>query len=242
MSLPETSTSESSPRSNLSLQATQYSVQGTASRRLSPIKPPQARHSPKFPFRMRSRATVMSLSEEEFLGRAIDSTIGDIQCGFIDQFAAFACHLTGSHAKFRQPASVLLEIQRSAFCSIGIRLPFGASFYNLCLYFIYSAISAQAGRYSVNSAHNFWPLHEPGQYCQLESRVYCRSAAFCISSVSNLHSPSLSTRFLGCGSSLYKRAGQTSTISSCSPERVFHESLGTKNFRLQPEHSASTGV
>ena len=28
----------------------------------------------------------------------------------------------------------------------------------------------------------------------------------------------LSTRFLGGGSSLYKRAGQTSTISSCSPE------------------------
>jgi hypothetical protein len=46
----------------------------------------------------------MSLSEEEFLGRAIDSTIGDIHRGFIDQFAPFACHLTGSHAKFRQPA------------------------------------------------------------------------------------------------------------------------------------------
>jgi hypothetical protein len=85
MSLPDISTPRSSPRSNLSWQATQYSVQGTASRRLSPIQAPQARHSPKLhlecgPERLQPAAT----SDD---GRAIDSTIGDIQCGFLDQFA-----------------------------------------------------------------------------------------------------------------------------------------------------------
>jgi hypothetical protein len=47
---------------------------------------------------MQHPVTVMSLSEEELLGRAIDSTIGDIQCGFIDHFGPFAYRLTGSHA------------------------------------------------------------------------------------------------------------------------------------------------
>ena len=115
---------------------------------------------------MQHPVTVMSLLEEEFLGRATDSTIGDIQCGFIDQFAPFACHLTSGHAKFRQPAlQPLLEIQRSAFCSIGIRLPFGASSYNLiCISSTVPSphMTAHDGRYSVKSAHNFCPLHEPG--------------------------------------------------------------------------------
>ena len=121
---------------------------------------------------MQHPVTVMSLLEEEFLGRATDSTIGDIQCGFIDQFAPFACHLTSGHAKFRQPAlQPLLEIQRSAFCSIGIRLPFGASSYNLiCISSTVPSPHMTAGTQLsllTTSAH----CTSRGQCCQLESRV-----------------------------------------------------------------------
>jgi hypothetical protein len=116
---------------------------------------------------MQHPVTVMSLSEEEFLGRAIDSTIGDIQCGFIDQFAPFACHVTGSHAKFRQPAlQPCLKFSDLPFVQSGFVCHWGHRFTILV-----SISSTEDGRYSVKSAHNFWPLHEPGQCCQLGPRV-----------------------------------------------------------------------
>jgi hypothetical protein len=81
--------------------------------------------------------TVMSLSEEEFLGRAVDSTIGDIQCGFIDQFAPFARHLTGSYAKFRQTAlQPCLKFSDLTFVHSGFVYHSGHRFTTPCAYFI----------------------------------------------------------------------------------------------------------
>jgi hypothetical protein len=170
---------------------------------------------------MQHPVTIISLSEEEFLGRTIDSTVGDIRCGFIDQLAPFACHLTGSHAKFRQPAlqpclkfSDLPFVQSGVVCIGGIVLPALSLFHLEC--------HLRTRRpYSVKSGHNFWPLHQ--------KRGRANAANWSRVCIVVLPLPALAlSRICTClvcrcavlaaDLRLYTRAGQTSTISSYLPE------------------------
>jgi hypothetical protein len=92
MSLLDMSTPGSSPRSNL---YGRHAVLGPRNGFQAP-EPNQASAGQAFTKtaisntahsgfnQLQHPMTVMSLSEEEFLGRAIDSTIGDVHCGFID--------------------------------------------------------------------------------------------------------------------------------------------------------------